>query len=113
MERNNENNQTLHTNSFNKLNLVIISMLASFIIGAIFIGIMTYIVMKYMVKKEKRAEIPSVIVSQPNNYYEQNIYEQYMCESIRLSEIDTDLDRINSLYQTDNNLQQNTSQRFH
>jgi hypothetical protein len=113
MEPNNQNNKTSHTYSSNKLNLVIISMLASFIIGASFIGVMIYIVMKYVVKKEKKIEIPSVIVSEPNNYYEQNIYEQYMYESIRLSGIDSDLDRINSLYQTDNNLQQNISQTFY
>ncbi len=113
MERKYQNNQTLHTNSFNKLNLVIISMLASFIIGATFIGIMIYIVMKYVVKKERKIEIPSVIISEPNNYYSQNIYEQYMYESIRLSGIDSDLDRINSLYQTDNNLQQNISQKLY
>jgi len=82
-------------------------MLASFIIGACFIGVIIYLVMKYMLKKKSRAEVPPLVITEPNNYYDQHRYE-----SIRLSGIDSDLERINSLYQTDYNLQQNVSQRF-
>ncbi|CAG2162426.1 unnamed protein product [Oppiella nova] len=84
----------------------IISMLVSFLIGASFIGLIVFLVMKYVVNvRHRRAElsIPSVVVSEPNHYYERNAYEEYRYESIRMNALEfLELERINSLYQSNN-----------
>ncbi|CAG2110737.1 unnamed protein product [Medioppia subpectinata] len=94
-----------------KIHLVVISMLVSFLIGASFIGLIVFLVMKYVVKnRQQRANqnIPSVVVSEPNHYYERNTYEEYRYESIRLNTSEfLELERINSLYQSNNGLENN------
>ncbi|CAG2179603.1 unnamed protein product [Oppiella nova] len=89
-----------------RVHLVVISMLVSFLIGASFIGLIVFLVMKYVVNvRHRRAElsVPSVVVSEPNHYYERNTYEEYRYESIRMNALEfLELERINSLYQSNN-----------
>ncbi|XP_054163868.1 uncharacterized protein LOC128961638 [Oppia nitens] len=92
-----------NTVNWHRLHIVIISMLVSFLIGAFFIGLVVYWVMKNVMRRHRQSthNMPSVIISESNKYYDTNIYEEYEYESIRLNSLDLfELQRINSLYQS-------------
>ena len=94
--------------NWHKFNLFVISVMVSFLIGAAFIGLIVFLLMKYMNGWRSRRmstidNIPAVVVSEPNHYYERNTYDEYRYESLRLNSSQfLDLERINSLYQTSN-----------
>ena len=106
--RNANSNGKPNDSNWHKLNLIVISMLVSFLIGAALIGFIVFVLMKHLNgwrsrRASTRENLPSVVVSEPNHYYERNTYEEYRYESLRLNPLELiDLQRINSLYQTSN-----------
>ena len=113
-KQNNQSNSGQESSSkkddFNwkKPHLFAVSMLISFIIGAAVIGCIAYILIKNLNKRRGRVSKietpPSLIVSEPNHYYQRNTYEEYRYESLRMNALELlDWERINSFYQTSNN----------
>ena len=102
------NNFNSNDTKWHRLHVLIILVLVSFLIGSAFVGFIVFLLMKYLsgLRSRRRScaeNIPSVVVSEPNHYYERNAYEEYRYESLRLNAFELlDLERINSLYQTTN-----------